>query len=367
MDPSNEWYFRTYFDFAENGFGFTSNSLQPTDCPALAYYFDLTLANNDGSVLVIPQSICVFERFEAKSAWMHIDFVGPKERKQAQTLVVRQIATIGNYDYIMDVEFDQTGSVTFHIAATGLVNSKGVLSHKYNPSDPRSVQDTLYGRLVKPNLVSPYHDHFFSIRMDLDIDGQNNIFVKEELVPTRLENSPRKSIWQLTPTVYLNELNAQLNISIQRPSIWSIQNPNKQNSQGYNVGYEIHPMGSAISLLSPDDYPQIRGGFSKNNLWITAYDPNEKYAVALHPNQNPKPEGLPTYVQQARSIENTDIVAWYTLGLHHVVRTEDFPVMPTAWCSMTLRAYNFYDYNPALGLPDTQPLFAEEAQCNFDS
>jgi len=36
------------------------------------------------------------------------------------TLVVRAIATVGNYDYIVDVEFALDGTITFDVGATGV-------------------------------------------------------------------------------------------------------------------------------------------------------------------------------------------------------------------------------------------------------
>ncbi len=61
---------------------------------------------------------------------------------------------------------------------------------------------------------------------------------------------------------------------------------------------------------------------------MTAYDPDERYAAGDYPNQHPGGDGVPRYAAAGRDTEGTDVVLWYTFGAHHIVRPEDWPVMP---------------------------------------
>jgi primary-amine oxidase len=60
---------------------------------------------------------------------------------------------------------------------------------------------------------------------------------------------------------------------------------------------------------------------------------------------------LPAWTKANRPIEEADVVLWYTTGMHHVVRAEDWPVMPVLWHTFELRPFDFFDRNPALDLP----------------
>ncbi|MCY3971487.1 MAG: hypothetical protein OXG74_16275, partial [Acidobacteria bacterium] len=60
---------------------------------------------------------------------------------------------------------------------------------------------------------------------------------------------------------------------------------------------------------------------------------------------------LPEWTEADRPIQDTDIVLWHTVGMHHLPRAEDWPVMPVLWHGFELRPFDFFDRNPALDLP----------------
>ena len=52
-----------------------------------------------------------------------------------------------------------------------------------------------------------------------------------------------------------------------------------------------------------------------------------------------------------RALEDTEVVVWYTFGAHHVVRPEDWPVMPAVSLGFMLKPDGFFDRSPALDVP----------------
>ena len=60
----------------------------------------------------------------------------------------------------------------------------------------------------------------------------------------------------------------------------------------------------------------------------------------------------PEFIQDAESLEGQDVVLWYTTGLTHLARPEDYPVMPTESIGFTLAPRGFFARNPALDVTD---------------
>jgi len=349
MDPSEGWFARSFFDAGEYADGFSS-SLEPgDDCPENAVYFDQAFANWKGLPRLRPRAACLFEQPSGYMAWRH----GGEtvESRKMRDLVLRTIGVFGNYDYVLDWIFQQNGTMRVRVGATGFDETKAVKSR--TAAEDSDGQDGLYGRFIAENTVAVDHDHFFSFRLDFDIDGTANSFVRDKLQTKRLPpSSLRKSLWVAEPEIAKTEEQAKIHMSMEHPEVWRVINPSVKNSLGYPVGYELMGGENAMSLLVPEDYPQKRAGFTDYQLWVTPYRDNERYAAGDYPMQSKGGDGLPAWTKANRAIENTDIVLWYTIGFHHVPHAEDWPVMPTIWHEFELRPVNFFDRNPALDLPD---------------
>ncbi|TDF82665.1 copper amine oxidase, partial [Arthrobacter terricola] len=105
--------------------------------------------------------------------------------------------------------------------------------------------------------------------------------------------------------------------------------------------------------LAADDRAHVsqRAQFARNNLWVTPYTREERFPAGEYPNQSTGGDGLPAWTAADRNIVDQDLVVWYTFGMHHVVRLEDWPVMPRQNIGFMLEPHGFFNQNPTLNLP----------------
>jgi len=354
MDPALGWANRVFIDAGE--FYATGHILKPlraeVDCPSTAVYFDSLAWEEHGFPVIHSQVACLFESYSGDPAWRHFED-HQLSGSGARVLVLRTAAVIGNYDYVLDWRFERDGNLRVAVGATGIVETKAVKAK--NAVDARghlaAGAGDEFGHFVAENTVGVNHDHFFSFRLDVDVDGVNNSFMPMRLVKRQLNNPLRKSIWVAESSTAKSERDAMMDIHLDRPAMWHFVNPNVKGPLGYPTGYELMPGTTAASLLDPDDGPQKVGAFSAHQLWVTPYAQDERFASGVYPTQSKGDDGLAVWTKANRPIENTDIVAWYTLGFHHVTRAEDWPVMPVMWHDFVLRPFDFFPKSPVITLP----------------
>ncbi|PHT38779.1 Primary amine oxidase [Capsicum baccatum] len=286
MDLSEDWYDRTFFDAGEFGFGLSAVELQASKgCPENAKFLGYSIYQ-DGTPGKMPNVICIFERYAGDIMWRHTELAIPGEViakvKPAVSLVVRMVSTVGNYDYITDYEFKQSGSIKVTVGLTGMLEVRGSM---YTHND--HITEEAYGTLVAENTLGAYHDHFLTFHLDLYVDGHENSFVKNNLKTSRVINksSPRKRYWTVVSETAKTESDARIQLGSGALEMVAV-NPNKKTNLGNKIGYYLIPGSATGPLLSDDDYPQIRGGFTKYNVWVTPYNKSEKWAGGLYTDQS---------------------------------------------------------------------------------
>ena len=366
MDPAFAWYARNFIDAGEfPAGGLAKPLLRGRDCPDHAVYVDSINTNAQGRPRTVPRTTCIYERETGDPSWRHYEDEQPDSRK-SRDLVVRTAAVVGNYDYLLDWIFRQDGSIEARVGATGLLEVKATSAVSAIPPAPTAgpvnatVADALqagtpadaYGRFLDRNVIGVNHDHYFSYRLDLDVDGADNRFVADRLVTQELPaDHPRRSLWVQEPQAAQTEQDAQLDISLAQPALWRILSSSRRNAVGYPTSYQLMPGRNANHLFVADDYSLRRAGFIDHHLWVTPYDPDERFAAGDHPTLSEPGMGLPAWTEANRSISDEDLVIWHTVGMHHLPRAEDWPVMPVMWHGFELRPFDFFDRNPALDLP----------------
>jgi len=339
-DPGGAWFFRNSFDAGELGLGVTASPLRPgVDCPTNCIVYNAVIADPEGEPHTIPRAVALYER-DAGISWKH----GPEARR-ARELVLSFVAQVGNYDYGFDWVFRQDGTLVVRVALTGIMAVKAVADGRNDP----------YSHMVDKNIVAPHHQHFFTFRLDMDVDGAApNRVVELNSVPAPAgKNNPYGNAFTMQETPLRTEREAQRNLNLLSSRRWIVVNPSAKNALGHETGYALVPESNAVPFAAADSWIRKRAGFLNAHVWVTPYDAAEQYAGGDYPNQS-RGGGLSKWTAANRPVDNTDVVVWYTLGVTHNPRPEDWPVMPVETAEFQLMPWGFFTRNPALDLPPTR-------------
>ena len=340
-DPSPARYWINYFDQGEYIFGRYTNSLElGCDCLGEITYLDAVIADENGHPRTIPNAICIHEE-DYGVLWKHTDmFNGMQETRRQRRLVVSFFLTIGNYDYGFYWYLYLDGTIQLEAKATGVVFT----SAYPGPGG--------FATHVAPGLGAPFHQHLFSARLDMSVDGDVNAV--DELDAVRVPvgpDNPYGNAFRQQRTRLATESQAQRMADHLKNRHWLISNPEKQNWVGEDVAYALFPEGQPALLADPSSAIASRGAFATKHLWVTQYDPAQRWAAGEIVNQSPGGAGLAAFAAGDRSVDGEDVVLWHTFGLTHFPRVEDWPVMPVDYTGFTLKPVGFFDRNPALNAP----------------
>jgi len=248
--------------------------------------------------------------------------------------------TVGNYDYGFYWYLYLDGTIELEVKSTGVL-----FTSAYDESGSWSTE-------VAPGLGPPLHQHFFCARLDMTVDGVPNAVDEVEVrtEPVGADNPYGNAFGRSVTRIESESAGGRVaDGSVGR--VWQIGNTERTNRLGQPVSYVLRPQHQPTLLANPSSSIARRAAFATRHLWVTRYDPEQRYPAGELVNQHPGGAGIPAWTAADRALDGEDIVLWHTFGVTHVPRPEDWPVMPIDTCGFVLRPHGFFDRNPTLDVP----------------
>ncbi|HEY7154620.1 MAG TPA: primary-amine oxidase [Gemmataceae bacterium] len=331
------------FDGGEYGLGvYAKASLNPgRDAPRDATYFSAWLHDRKGEPLEVPRAVALYEQ-DGGVLWRH-----GLSGQRARQLVLSSFVRVDEYDYGFNWIFHEDGTLEMQVLLTGRMNVKDV---ERTEDEEGHEGKAVFGHLVEAHREAPNHQHFFNFRLDLDVDGAGRNSVLEmntEALPER-EDNPYGNGFVMKETQLSREREAQRRMKLATNRKWKIVNTCVTNALGQPTGYVLVPGENSVPHATAKSYLRRHAGFVNSHLWVTPYRSEEMYAAGDYVNGGKAGQGLPEWTSANRPIEDEDIVVWYTLGVTHVPRPEEWPLMPVHTAGFKLVPAGFFARNPTL-------------------
>ena len=181
----------------------------------------------------------------------------------------------GNYMYLMQYGFQDDGTITFRAGATG--------------------QNL-------PGMRKEAHMHDAHWRIDIDlVDGNKN----NAMLMTHSE----------TPSdLSADDIEEPFNSGVEGGIEWDPKQftmirvqSEKLNANGKKISYDLMPIRQGTA--------RHKEAFTHNDLWVTRSHPERPLEMLF--------ANLPAIVRNKETVEQADIVLWYTSSSHHEPRDED--------------------------------------------
>jgi primary-amine oxidase len=346
-DTSREWAVRSAFDVGEYRFGWLSTPLDKgNDVPENTVLLNTLFADDNGEPYIGENIIGIYEK-DAGILWRHYDFnTETFEGRRARQLVVNTVAAIGNYDYGINWIFHEDGTLEQRSDLTGIMLAKAThdVTNAHNHGDQ-------FGTLVAANVEAINHQHFLNFRLDFDVDGVKNSVTEMKVSTLSPEKNPFGNAFTMSERNLPQESEAIRDVNLAESRAWMVMNKNQKNSLGMPTSYMLMPSANSIYYPNFQADSRQRGEFATHHFWATRYKANELYAAGDYPNQGKKGRGLPQYTADNESLDNEDLVVWYTYGVTHIPRPEEWPIMTVHPAGFKIMSWGFFDQNPVLNVP----------------
>ncbi|CAH8444795.1 unnamed protein product [Heterobilharzia americana] len=367
--------------------GMTSELSPGLDCPKNAIYLPVQLIpSGEIGPKVIKNGICLFEwkanpsagpvrrHFEFSTNDDAVDTGNANEAKHtnfgfgstSQSLVLRAISSLYNYDYLFDIIFYPTGVIEFSVTPTGYIHVDAEL-HPF-----QSQMKYGYSSAINP-IYFVIHHHLFHFKIDVDIVNRRNFMkvikirgplTEDQVNTTEKHESSNQStmlynselLWMSTE-IPKTEMSARFSAKFESPKQYLIcsTNPHMNESNKTTNDYFRHDKcliivnKAQIKTVFHDEHTKSFA-WSRHQLYVTRQHDNESFASSIFNGvdlTSPVVD-FTKFSSNNESIFNEDLVLWLTVGNYHLPRQEDLPNTVTSGgpLSILLMPHNLFTYSP---------------------
>jgi len=290
--PSPARYWQTFFDTGEYLLGqFADSLVLGCDCAGDITYLDAIMADGEGRPRTVENAICLHEE-DYGVLWKHNAlFTESAEPRRQRRMVISSFASIGTYDYGYYWYLYLDGTIEMEVKLTGVLFTSAYAEAPWN-------------RQVAPGLGGPLHQHLFSARLDMTVDGLANAVDEIDVAAhaTGPDNPYGNAFGTSVPRLG-RESQAARHADPGRARTWRVSSTERTNRFGQPTSYVLHPQGLPTMLADPSSSIAKRAAFATRHLWVTRYDPDQRYPAGDLVNQHPGGAGLPAWTAADRDLD----------------------------------------------------------------
>ena len=287
-------------------------------------------------------AICIHEE-DAGILWKHTDiFNGSAQSRRQRRLVVSFFTTVGNYDYGFYWYFYLDGTIECEVKMTGVVFTAG------HPGG-----DYPYSTEVAPGLGAPVHQHLFSARLDMSVDGLANAVEEVDVtgLPIGPDNPYGNAIAQQVTRLTSEARGGRGPATPSRGRVWRVLSTTSAEPVRQADRVHAAPGAAPGAARPPGLAARGAGGLRHPRAVGDPLRPRERYPAGDFVNQSPAAAGCPRTPRPT----GTSTARTSSCGTRSGRRTwcglEDWPVMPVTRTGFMLRPTGFFDRNPTLDVP----------------
>ncbi|GHJ86241.1 hypothetical protein NliqN6_2643 [Naganishia liquefaciens] len=324
-------YLDSYYGFGPWSF----NLVKGMDCPTYAHFLPATWHADELSK-THPMAICLFESDMGYLMQRHSSSEYVSATKNIG-LVVRTVATVGNYDYSFDYTFYHDGSLETTVRASGYIQSA-----YYSKNDD-------YGYHIHDGLSGSMHDHVLTFKADFDIMGTANTLAMHSVVPAEVKYSwanATRSTMKLDKKYLENEDQSKIGYDHNGQTMYVVVNKDSVNKFGEQRGYRISPKIGGAHHLTIQESPNLHNAqhFATHPLYVTKQKDTEPNCANPYNNLDTR-QPLVDFNKffDGESLVQEDLVIWANIAMHHVPITGDLPTttMSFAQGSLVFSPHNY--------------------------